>query len=357
MGMNPEGRESLVVVAKGTYVIPEEGEEARLCEQQEPLVEADSFTGEPGLSAPVYESDYAPFKPRCDVLLNGSAYAPGGRAVTKVPVTLKVAGLTKSFNVVGNRCWHKSLMGISVSSPEPFTVMPLSYDNAFGGTDNSHEKADKHQAFMPNPIGVGFHSNQEAKAIKGQPLPNTEQIGKSVRKPTGYYQPMSFGPVGRGWESRLKHAGTYDQNWLDNIFPFLPPDFKDDYFQSAPLDQQVRYLKGGEKVELINMTPQGKTCFILPKLDLPVVFFLKNYDRNSTQMFADTLLIEPDKGRFMVTWRTSLPLKRNMFEVVQVVVGEMSRGWWRAREMGKTYYRSLASLAREKSKDAQGENV
>ena len=50
---------------------------------------------------------------------------------------------------------------------------------------------------------------------------------------------MSFGPVGRGWHPRLGYAGTYDQNWLDNVFPFLPADFRDDYYQAAPADQQI----------------------------------------------------------------------------------------------------------------------
>ena len=45
---------------------------------------ADTFTGEPGFSAPVYEVDFAPRKPRCDVLLVGSAYAPEGRPATRV---------------------------------------------------------------------------------------------------------------------------------------------------------------------------------------------------------------------------------------------------------------------------------
>ena len=33
-----------------------------------------------------------------------------------------------------------------------------------------------------------------------------------------------------------------------------------------------------------------------------------------------------------LTWRISRPLKRNMFEIAQVLVGSMSRAWWRARE-------------------------
>ena len=50
---------------------------------------------------------------------------------------------------------------------------------------------------------------------------------------------MSFGPMGRGWPGRIEYGGTYDQNWIDNIFPFLPPDFDDRYFQMAPPDQQI----------------------------------------------------------------------------------------------------------------------
>jgi hypothetical protein len=33
-----------------------------------------------------------------------------------------------------------------------------------------------------------------------------------------------------------------------------------------------------------------------------------------------------------------------MFEVAQIVVGRMPRGWYRARELGKTYYPSLKDL-------------
>ncbi|KAB7762604.1 DUF2169 family type VI secretion system accessory protein [Xanthomonas maliensis] len=44
-----------------------------------PLCTADTFYGEPGQSSTREESDLAPYKPRCDVLLRGHAYAPQGR--------------------------------------------------------------------------------------------------------------------------------------------------------------------------------------------------------------------------------------------------------------------------------------
>ncbi|MEX9791896.1 DUF2169 domain-containing protein [Morganella morganii] len=40
------------------------------------LVSEDQFTGNLNTSSVLIESDLAPFKPRCDVLVNGIAYAP-----------------------------------------------------------------------------------------------------------------------------------------------------------------------------------------------------------------------------------------------------------------------------------------
>ena len=67
---------------------------------------------------------------------------------------------------------------------------------------------------------------------------------------------------------------------------------------------------------------------------------------------ADTLVLEPDLNRFTITWRAHIPLKKNMFEVSQVLAGTMSRAWWRARELGKTYYPSLKALSDAKREEA-----
>lgn len=63
MGMTASGAESLVVVAKGTFTIAaSQSQQPRYSDTPMPLVESDTFTGEPGLSAPQYESDFAPHK-------------------------------------------------------------------------------------------------------------------------------------------------------------------------------------------------------------------------------------------------------------------------------------------------------
>ena len=95
MGIEPSGRELLVVVIKGTFRIPAEaGAPLRLHEEQLPLVMADVFHGEPGFSAPKYEVDFAPRKQRCDVILNASAYTPGGRPADRVAVGVPSAAST-----------------------------------------------------------------------------------------------------------------------------------------------------------------------------------------------------------------------------------------------------------------------
>ncbi|GAA0358959.1 DUF2169 domain-containing protein [Bowmanella denitrificans] len=343
-GMDKSGRESLVVVVKGTFTLPLDGSLPSLLEQQAPLVEADVYLQEPGLSACLCESDFAPFKPRCDVLLNGSAYAPNGQPVKELDTRLRVANIDKTLHVVGNRLWYADAGSIGKTFAEPFNVMPLHYGRAFGGLDDFHHDENKRDAYMDNPIGRGFHRHLQDKLVHHTPLPNIEEPGHPVKKPDGQYRPMAYGVVGRSWPQRARYAGTYDQNWVDTVFPFLPDDFNEAYFQAAPTDQQCPYLQGGEWVELHNLTPTGLTRFQLPSIAVPVVFFKKRDEDHHTQAVIDTLLIEPDLGRFSLVWRVSEPLKRNMFEIPQVLVGRMSKAWWRARTLGKTYYPGLNKI-------------
>ena len=53
-----------------------------------------------------------------------------------------------------------------------------------------------------------------------------------------------------------------------------------------------------------------------------------------------------------MVWRASLKLQRDIFELSQVVVGRMSRAWWRSIETGKDY-RSLDSIVREKAAEPE----
>jgi hypothetical protein len=343
LGVEPNGRELLVAVVKGTFRIPlESGATVSLHEEQVPLVMSDVFFGEPGLSAPKYEVDFAPRKPRCDVLLNGSAHASDGKPTDRVVVGVRVGDWSKSFAVVGDRVWL-SAAGVRASSPTPFTVMPISYDRAFGGTDLRHEDPAQHAAFMPNPSGRGFHRHLVSKWLEGSPLPNTEELGTSVSAPDEAYRPMSFGAVGRHWEPRLKFAGTYDQNWLDNEFPFLPSDFSEQYYQAAPLDQQLPLPLGEQLVRLRNLTADGTRDFTLPHLAAPIHVFPRKGRREDLTAHVDTIVIEPGDDRVTMTWRVARPLRKSLFEIAEVLVGKKGSDWWHDREKQASPFASGAA--------------
>lgn len=221
--------------------------------------------------------------------------------------------------------WKATLGGIGVSSPFPFVTMPITYDRAFGGTDDFHEDPRKCCAFLANPTGRGFHSNTSRERIHGAPLPNTEELSTTINRVNGNYKPMSFGPIGRNWATRAPYAGTYDQTWLHEHFPFLPPDFDEQYYQAAPLDQQLPMPVGEQLVRLLNLTPDGDRTFILPHFVAPVHVFPKRGEREDLTAYVDTVIIEPTEETVTMIWRVARPLKKNMFEVAKVLVGRTGK--------------------------------
>lgn len=330
LGVEPSGRELLVVVIKGTFKMPQPGEQVQLHEVQQPLVMVDTFHGEPGMSATRLEVDFAPKKARCDVLLLGSAHAPGGSPAAVVQVGLKVGSFAKSFNVVGNRTWQAHGVAVRASEPQPFVSMPFHYGVAFGGIDSSVE--GKELAYEANPIGRGFGKHLKAAWLDGRPLPNTEKTGERVTSPDGPYTPMSFGVISRSHPARRAYAGTYDQRWLDETFPFLPQDFDERYYQAAPADQQIELPRQPLEVALLNLTPDGRRHFDVPIFEAPVTVFPRNGVREDYVAQMDTLVLEPDEERFTMTWRMHRPLKRNLFEIAQILVGRKGKEWWQQRE-------------------------
>ncbi len=340
IGIDPSGREHVVVAIKRDLAFPEQdGGLCRWTDDPSSLCLADEFTGEPPYAATLREADFALRKPKCDVLLAGSAHAPDGRPVDRLRVGLAIGRWTKSLDVVGDRVWLTSVLGLKPSAIQPFVRQSFSYDTAFGGLDNLDPKNREPEAYRANPAGRGWCLRANRGLAEGMAMPNTEKPGEPVELPWGDYLPMALGPIGRSWTERAAFAGTYDQDWIDNTFPFLPRDFDDRYYQSAPADQQIAYPTGGEEIRLMNLMP-GKESIVtvkLPALDLPVLFQRRGKDDLQGTAVVDGLMIEPDRRRIGVTWRASMPLDRDIFDVVQCIIGTRSKAFWRARALGKAY--------------------
>lgn len=328
------GQEHLLVVAKGSWTFAH-GKAPRPIAAV-PLQYADVHTGEPGLSAPLYESDFSLHKPRCDVIFNASAHAPGGKPVTELAVGYRIGAHQKGLRVLGERVWEKLLAACAPGKPVPFTEMPLHYGKAFGGARpcGKHQEQELFDTFEQNPAGIGY--SPTASDAKGLPMPCLETLDQRITRPDGNYPPAALSPVARNWLPRRRYGGTYDDRWKRDIFPFLPEDFDERFHQCAPEDQQMDYPKGGEEVVLLNlMRGHPEVRFKLPRLDkVPVRVLMSDYRVEQPRVVVDTLYFEPDEARFSVVWRASVPLKRRIQDVKTVAVGGICKNWWDAKIIG-----------------------
>lgn len=347
MGMDKAAHEYIVVVVKGTFDFPETSHgPVRKSAEQVPLVMADTQTGQPGYSATLWETDFAFRKPRCDVIANGCAHTPAGHPVERVLVGIKLGDWSKRFEVVGHREWRAVGPVFAATPPQPFLRMPISYDNAWGGTDRLNPEDRLPGTYRDNPVGTGWAQTRNQRFIPGLRLPNTQAVGEDIRSPFGDYRPMSFGPMGRGWPGRIEYGGTYDQNWIDNVFPFLPEDFDERYFQMAPPDQQIDHPRGGEEVQLVNLTARGREIFRLPETALPVALFKGRDKAFEGNLYPDTVLFDCENRRFSLVWRLQQRIRRTILDYSECWIGSPTRGMLRARATGKRYIRAFEAPAK-----------
>lgn len=341
MGMDVKGREHFVLVVKGTWAFPDtSGGALRLLPEadQTPLVFADEYTGEPGYSACLWETDFAFRKTACDVVVQGAAYAPEGRAATRVQVGIRVGGWHKTLMVVGHREWRVVGPAIMATDPYPFKRQPFGYDVAFGGTDRLDPDVDNPHAYLPNPVGRGYAHPRNRDRLSGAPLPLTEEPGVEVTTPFEDYRPMALGPIWRGRADRLKWAGTYDQNWQDTIFPFLPPDFDDRYYQQVGPDQQIAPPDPGAEVTLLNLTPAGRETFRLPQTGLELHLYRNEWEKAFAGVVRpDTLIFDTEARRLSMVWRVQVPMRRIVTEFTEAWIGTPPGGLKRAKAAGKAY--------------------
>ncbi len=346
--LDKDGREFLLLVIKGTFDFPDHPSSSPIkSKEQTPLTFADEATGEPGFSATRLETDFAHRKPKCDIVLDGAAYAPRGEPVDRVRVGLKVGNWTKSFDVLGERHWTSLGVTFAPSYAAKFLRQPISYDVAFGGVDRLNKDDKAPPSFARNPVGTGWASTANRSLTAGLRLPNTQAVDETIDSPFGDYAAMSFGPMGRGWPGRLEYGGTYDQKWIDNVFPFLPQDFDDRYYQMAPPDQQVAEINDGDEIILANLTPGGKENFRLSGTELPVKIFRGRDEVFDGNLKPDTLLFAPEDRRFSLVWRVSLPVKRIITEFSEAWIGPPTKAMLKARDEGRSYIRAVATAPSE----------
>ena len=318
--MGKDGLDYAAFVIKGTFGIPTNGSEAVLADEQAPVVVADENYGDPGFSSVKYEMDTCLMKPGTDVVLVGSALPQ--QTARRVDVGLQVGPVKKVVRVFGDRRWERSLGRWRMSEPEPFDAMPLVYERAYGGRDETHDNEKKHKFEPRNPVGTGFAARRSSARLEGLMLPNLEDPRELISGWKDKPEPAGFGFVGRHWEPRIGFGGTYDEAWQNDRCPFLPDDFDERFFNGAARGLVTKkHLTGGEAVRVVNASSAGELRFTLPRREFDITASIKG-ELSEHGCVLDTVIIEPGDDRMILTWRATIPCPRKFLYIDHVRVRE-----------------------------------
>ncbi|MES2126200.1 MAG: DUF2169 domain-containing protein, partial [Pseudomonadota bacterium] len=181
-------------------------------------------------------------KAQGEVLLLGSAHAPGAAPLCCMCVRLAVGTLDKRLRVVGPRSWRQGWRGRRLGPAQPFTSMPLSWEHAYGGPGH-----------RDNPCGMGYRTVLGARAGS---MPNLEYAGQPVSGHGAAPTPACYAPLAPGRAQRQGKLGSYGQRWREQEAPGLASDLAPDAFNCAPPDQRIEgFFQGGEAYRLEGMHP------------------------------------------------------------------------------------------------------
>jgi hypothetical protein len=316
------------------------------------------------------ESDLAPHKPKVDVIVNATAYAPGGRAARSFHAGVKIfqsnddgsrgAAVLSSFVVAtGPRHWrYRSIVGraarrlISMTAtlglwkpspwrldrPAPVKSVPVRYDMAYGGVALFHDDRDSPTATPPqvtcpeNPVGRGFvpnildiceHTGCDKRTARrwfrrwatkrSVQAPQLQWPSQPLPSHPGTAYPLvGWGTVPKHWVPRLDHAGTFDDRWEHERHPLLPEDFNPLYWNGAHPAMQLDRLDTNAHIELHGLTPSIGSAPSVMGINLPghdfAIEFQDAYQLEpaTLDLTLDTVLIDLASNRLTLLYRTRL---------------------------------------------------
>ena len=331
-GQTPEGGHILSVLLKRSYDIVPNGRAGR-AETDRPLIAGDQPWGNPLNSTTRYESDFVPFKLGTDVVFDALAHAPGGTPTPNVLVGVRVAGRQKVLQVFGDRSARLSERGALVfTDPVPFETMEIRYEFAYGGIDVFSDKKVAYP-YPRNPLGRGFAIARRREVVDNLDLPNIEDAPNLLtpeRLCIGEYaewesQPMPAGlgwfpktsvprarfagvmPADRALEQELRQAyaklvpAGQREAYVTNALPAM--DFR--FFSGASPGLSMPYLVGDERIETLNLTPEGRLTFLLPD-DRPRLGLDIGGGMEGLETVIQTVLVRMEEQQIDIVWRGAL---------------------------------------------------
>lgn len=300
LSRNKEGRNVVISVLKASFDFDKRGTMSiSPRERMLPIMTTDQLYDNAENASVRYPSDITTEKEGTDIIINGHAY---GNNQKKVQCGFSLDHLKKMLIVSGHRVWNQILSFHKITGPFEFDKIPLTYENAFGG---SYEDKKGVHHYEYNPVGKGFG----AKHLKRPLLPNIEYKDCLIKLISHQPRPAGLGAIPMSWKQRRVLAGTFDETWKTQRFPLAPLDENPRFYNTVPEDQIFRpKLKGLEKLTLINLHRSNSEFKLkIPKHTFTCTARIKE-ETISQPMEIDTCLIEPDEHRLTLTYVSRIPL-------------------------------------------------
>lgn len=282
-----KGQPTLTVVVKARCRLVPDG--AAELHETAALPSGDRLRGGAKTSL-LYPSDFAVFKPRCDVVVSGHVYPPADNAPVRVAQLELGAdpagGIRRRVAVMGPRTWKQDVP----TKPVRFERVPILHELCFGGG-----------AIADNPIGTG---------LDGTAPPNFEDPQRLLKNQGDRPPPVGLGAIPQGWPVRWSKLGTYDKAWSRERFPYFAADFDWGFFQAAPAAQQVDAIEAGAPFALVGMHPEHDTLRGTLPAWRPCCFAVRSCERAQShlsyqpvQLRLDTVVFRPDELEVDLVWR------------------------------------------------------
>lgn len=267
-----------------------------------------------------YASDFVPYKPQADFSAIGTAYPPTN-ATSHFLATMKVGDVSRSVGVIGERLWKHHILGEEPGVPSQVKATQLSWNNARGGA-----------GFPMNPLGMG------ADGGKMHLLVDPNHLAMSTQD---HVTPALFAPFPADSPVRRAKVGTYDKEWVQTSWPWMPKDFDYNFYNAPDPRQWMKgYLRGDEELVFENMHPKipvYKTrlpklrarCFVNQttnwSLDLMPEDAIREF--REVPIVLDTLWADMDEEKLVLVWRGHAPITSfKLRDIDHVVIATESLG-------------------------------
>jgi hypothetical protein len=336
LARDAQGRQVVSVHVKRCYKLQADGR-CKLAEQHPLLMRPKHGTED---EAPFHETDIVPFKVGTDLIVMAHAH---GHGRTQVEARIRVGRFDVVILVSGDRrCIYRGPGSIEFEPPQPFDKIPLRYEHAYGGFDDTvpdppvehlEDLMNLHPGLYPrNHVGRGYVVYDNPARIDGLLLPNLEHPQQRLR-PSGlitggpehwHRQPLPWSCdwFDKNWYPRIAHYGGLpdhvpedDRQLPEVLMGRIDPDqvrrwrsskvedLLDPRLGDAAAPQLVLpWLRGDEAIELSAMTPEGQLLVALP--GQPPRMQLR-YDREVHELkpLLDRVLISTDEMGVYLVWK------------------------------------------------------